>query len=241
MKVRAKLIVVIIYLEFRQGISNMSEIKNRRPIRSRNTRWANWAAKKLQMQGATPNGISLFSIVCALMAMVAFGLAFRTSYHSITVLALLFAIVGMQARLICNLLDGMVAVEGGLRSSVGAIYNELPDRISDVVIFIGIGYGLISFTSASYLGWIAGLLSVMTAYIRLLGGTCGLEQKFLGPMAKQQRIAVLTIGSVIAIFVPAHSQLILYIGLWIVVVGSFLTIINRTTVIAKELTQKGHL
>lgn len=214
------------------------EIKNRRPIRSRDTRWANWAAKKLQAKGATPNSISLFSIVCALLAMLAFWGAFASDYHAVTIMALLLAIVGIQARLICNLLDGMVAVEGGLRSPVGAIYNELPDRVSDVIIFIGLGYGLIAFPSASYLGWIAGLFSVMTAYIRLLGGTCGLEQKFLGPMAKQQRMAVLTLGSALAILIPSYSQWILYICLWIVVVGSLLTTARRTYYIGKELYQK---
>lgn len=214
------------------------EVKNRRPIRSRNTRWANWAACKLQARGATPNSISLFSIVCALLAMLAFWGAFTTSYHTVTVIALILAIVGMQARLICNLLDGMVAVEGGLRSPVGAIYNELPDRVSDVIIFIGLGYGLLAFPSASYLGWIAGLAAVMTAYIRLLGGTCGLTQKFLGPMAKQQRMAILTLGSILAILIPSYSQWILYICLWIVVLGSLLTTVRRTYNIGKELYQR---
>src|SRR5438105_2817615 len=39
----------------------------------------------------------------------------------------------IQLRLLCNLLDGMVAIEGGFRSRSGEVFNELPDRVSDVV------------------------------------------------------------------------------------------------------------
>lgn len=73
----------------------------------------------------------------------------------------------VQGRLICNLLDGMVAVEGGLRSPVGAVFNDLPDRVSDSLILIGAGYGLAGFiTYAPQLGWAAALMAVMTAYVR---------------------------------------------------------------------------
>lgn len=49
----------------------------------------------------------------------------------------------------------MVAVEGGLKSPAGAVYNELPDRIADTLIIIGVGYGLsITFPIAITLGWV---------------------------------------------------------------------------------------
>src|SRR5699024_1047269 len=99
----------------------IEENNNRRPIRSRNARWAHQAATWLKNKGITPNTISLCSIPCAAIAAIAFLLVF----HHHTAFSLLFfvlAIMGMQARLICNLLDGMVAIEGGLKSAVGPVY-----------------------------------------------------------------------------------------------------------------------
>lgn len=214
------------------------KIKNRRPIRSRDSLWAKWAAKTLQQKGATPNGISLFSIVCAAIAGLCFAFSFSVDSYWVMALFLLLAMIGIFSRLVCNLLDGMVAVEGGMRSPVGAIYNELPDRVSDTFIIIGLGYGLAFFPSAVAVSWGAALLAVTTAYVRLLGGTCGLEQRFSGPMAKQQRMLVLVIGSVLALLIPAYGQWILYICLWIVVLGSLLTAILRTYNIIQALYQQ---
>ncbi len=64
----------------------------------------------------------------------------------------------IQLRLICNLLDGMVAVEGGMKTACGDIYNDLPDRISDSLIILGIAYGLTGVNHAAELGWAAVLL-----------------------------------------------------------------------------------
>jgi vacuolar-type H+-ATPase subunit I/STV1 len=88
------------------------DVHDRRPVKTRNSAWAASAARYLRQKGYTPNTISLFSIFFALLA----GLCFLTVWHSDNTLLqrglLLFAIAGIQGRLICNLLDGMVAVEG---------------------------------------------------------------------------------------------------------------------------------
>lgn len=216
----------------------IQEIKDRRPIRARETGWANLAARQLQKWGATPNGISLFSILFSAIAAICFFFAFYSPSVTLNILLLIVAAICIQVRLICNLLDGMVAIEGGMRSSVGAIYNDLPDRISDTLILLGVGYGLLSFPSAAYIGWAAALTAMMTAYVRVLGGSCGLEQTFSGPMAKQHRMAVLTIASLIAVFIQTHGQLILFIGLWIILLGSVLTAIRRTHAIMRALKQQ---
>lgn len=214
------------------------EIKNRRPLRSRDSRWAIGAASWLKQKNVIPNDISLFSIICSEIAGIAFLLMFYFDHYWVSILFFILAVLAIQSRLICNLLDGMVAIEGGQKSPVGAIYNELPDRISDTIIFLGVGYGLWMFDWAAYLGWAAALFSVMTAYVRLLGGTCGLTQQFLGPMAKQHRMAVLTAGSAASIFVPFYGHWVLYICLWAIVIGSLLTVIWRTYHIALALNNQ---
>ena len=47
---------------------------------------------------------------------------------------------------------------------------------------------------AAPLGWAAAVLAVLTAYVRVLGGSLGLTQHFIGPMAKQHRMFTLTLG-----------------------------------------------
>ena len=111
---------------------------------------------------------------------------------------LILAVCGMQLRLLCNLFDGMVAIEGGFKTKAGEIFNELPDRFSDAFIFIGAGYALPEFAWSRELGWAAAVLAVITAYVRALGASMGAGQHFIGPMAKQQRMALMTAACLIS-------------------------------------------
>ncbi|OAT34716.1 CDP-alcohol phosphatidyltransferase family protein [Proteus myxofaciens] len=216
--------------------------KNRRPIKARNASWATNCSRWLQKKGATPNGISLFSILFAAVAglFLFFALFFSFTYSPfLYALLLILGAMMIQGRLICNLLDGMVAVEGGMKSPSGAIYNELPDRIADTFIIIGIGYGLSAyFPIAATLGWIASFFAMLTAYVRVLGGSCGLEQQFTGPMAKQHRMALITLVAIITAFIPITWGAWLFLtSLWIIILGSILTTIFRTRRIIRDLSQ----
>ncbi|WP_036771932.1 CDP-alcohol phosphatidyltransferase family protein [Photorhabdus australis] len=216
-----------------------NEIKDRRPIKTRNAIWAGKAAKWLQYRGVTPNGISVASVVFAALAGLCFATCFWSRSFWLTSVLLIIGALFIQARLVCNLLDGMVAIEGGLRTSVGTVFNDLPDRIADSFILIGLGYGLTLFPFAISLGCIAALLAVLTAYIRLLGGTCGLPQRFLGPMAKQHRMALITVGSIVAAFLPQlWGQYFLLVLLIVITLGCLWTCIRRTRVILNELQEK---
>ncbi|MFW0767342.1 CDP-alcohol phosphatidyltransferase family protein [Trabulsiella odontotermitis] len=211
------------------------DIQDRRPIRARETRWAASAARFLRRKGCTPNGISLFSILFAAIAALCFLLVWHSDSTLVQRILLVIAAAGIQGRLICNLLDGMVAVEGGLRSPAGAVYNELPDRISDTLLLLGMGYGLLHFPSGVVLGWACALFAITTAYIRLLGGTCGLTQRFSGPMAKQHRMALLTAGALAAAVVPQWGQHIGLTALIIILAGTVITCIDRTRKIIRDL------
>jgi len=79
----------------------------------------------------TPNQILLASIGCVFISGLYFYIAFKFDGQWLKTLFLILAAVMIQGRLICNLLDGMVAVEGGMSSPAGPVFNELPDRISD--------------------------------------------------------------------------------------------------------------
>ena len=213
-----------------------STAPGRRPIRARDTRWAGACARALARLGATPNGISVASVACALGAGVAF---WATPQASGIPRALLFlaAAAGVQARLLCNLFDGMVAVEGGRRTRSGEIYNELPDRLADWAILLGAGHAAGAGPHGPVLGWAAALLAILTAYVRALGTSAGTRPHFEGPMAKPHRIAAVTVAALASgvAALAGRDVPILFWALVLVAAGSALTAARRTVAIVREL------
>ena len=207
----------------------------RRELATRNRPWARGIAAWLAARGVQPNAVSIASVVFASAAAVAFVMSAASGAAFATGL-LLGAAACIQLRLLCNMLDGMLAVEGGLKTRTGDIFNELPDRIADVVILVGAGYAVGDLAYGPALGWCAAALALLTAYIRALSGSLGLSQHFIGPMAKPHRMFVLTLASVAA---AAETQLALspralVIGLVVIVAGSALTAWRRTALMLNE-------
>lgn len=158
----------------------------------------------------------------------------------ITPWLLVIAAALVQARLLCNLFDGMVAVEGGFKTKSGEIFNELPDRFADVFIFAGAGYATPEFVWSPLLGWVAAIAAVLTAYVRALGASAGASQHFYGPMAKQNRMAVMTAACLgtSAIQWSGGDFSLLPWSLILIGLGSIVTLIRRTVNIIAELESK---
>jgi phosphatidylglycerophosphate synthase len=210
----------------------------RRVLATRNTRWAGSLAHTLARLGVRPNAVSVASIGCAAAAGAALVYAPRVPAASGAAL-FVAAAAGIQLRLLCNLLDGMLAVEEGLGSKVGALYNELPDRVADVVLFAAAGYAL-PFAFGPPLGWAAATLAVGTAYVRLLAGSLGLTQHFIGPMAKQHRMFTLTVASLVAALEAwfGWPPRALTVALILIVVGTLVTTTRRVGRLARELSAR---
>ncbi len=211
----------------------------RRPLKTRQKGWALKMAFWLAARGVTPNQISLFSILCGIVACVAFVATSYVPQMLYIDLLYVIAIIGIQSRLLCNLLDGMVAVEA--RHGVGKcgeIFNDLPDRITDIFIFIGAGisaggrYGLI-------VGMSAAIAAVMTAYIRVLGKSIGAKAHFAGPAAKQHRMFILTMTciacAVLVWFDDNYRRWVMLGSLVLITIGCVATCINRLLLIRRDL------
>jgi phosphatidylglycerophosphate synthase len=211
----------------------------RRPLKSRQSRWATVSAAWLARRNVPPNFISLMSTALSALASACFVATIFVHAPAVLVALFLLAIVGMQGRLICNLLDGMVAVEGGKGSKSGEIYNDLPDRISDLLIFVAVGYAIGGALSVA-IGWIAAMLAVLTAYVRVLGRSIGSGTYFIGPMAKQQRMAVMTAACAIAAIASGWDwyRQVLLIALVLIVVGSAITVVRRLVWIVRDLESR---
>jgi phosphatidylglycerophosphate synthase len=212
---------------------------SRRPLKTRKSRWARTLAAWLAARGVRPNLVSVSSVAAAAGAGAC--LAFSLEKNGGTCAPLLVAAgLLMQIRLLCNMLDGLIAVEGGLGGPAGEIYNDLPDRIADSLIFVGAGLALRALPWGVTLGWLAALLAMLTAYVRLLGGSVGLPQSFAGPMAKQHRMFVLTVGCLGSAVEAGlgRAPRVLYAALVLIVVGSAATAARRTVKIARLLRDR---
>src|SRR5262245_1009220 len=210
---------------------------DRRPIATRNRKWAQSATTWLAARNVSPNAISIAGMCACIGAGLALGL---TSVEYNRMLWLLAAI-GAQLRLTANMLDGMVALESGRDSKVGELYNEVPDRVSDAAVFIGAGYasgGNIA------LGYIATILAIFTAYVRAVGKIAGAPNEFCGPMAKQHRMLVITVACLYCMVVPRSWQVVhlgdldigvMTMALTIIIAGCLVTVVRRLQRTARAL------
>ena len=218
-------------------------LASRRVLKSRDTLWAHALSGWLAQAGVTPNAISLLSVLFAGGAMACFLVAGDQASTAGILAAWLGAIACIQLRLVCNLMDGMVAVEGGKGSPVGAIYNDAPDRVADVLIMVGAGYsgagdpGVVKLFHVIPLGWCCAIVAVWTAYLRVLGDSLTGKHDFRGPMAKQHRMAVICGGALIEMIqhLTGSERSGILIALTMIFCGGLWTCVRRLQVMAREL------
>lgn len=221
----------------------MDNTSDRRVIPQRSQRWAVTVADALANLKLTPNSISVLSVAAAAVAAAAL-VASGFTHETTRVVCLLTAAFSLPVRLLFNMLDGMLAVEHGLRSPTGELFNELPDRISDAIIITAAGFataGVLTFH-----GWDAGvglavlaaMLALLTAYVRTLGASCGVGNIFDGTMAKPVRMWLLVLASLLSIIEMVAgwaTGVVFLIALGLVAVGSLETVITRLRRIAATL------
>jgi phosphatidylglycerophosphate synthase len=221
----------------------LADTANRRPIRSRDSEWARGLARALASGGATPDLISALSLAAALLGAALLLWAGASELWPLRAVLLLGAAAAIQLRLVCNLVDGMVAVEHGRGSAAGPIWNELPDRFSDVALLAAAGY---SAASSGVLfgveaGWACAALALITAYLRELGRGLGFPADFSGPMAKPQRMAALTAAALVSMVEQAWGWRgqSLMIALVLIGLGTAYTAVRRTQTLARRLAERG--
>jgi phosphatidylglycerophosphate synthase len=202
------------------------EPTSRRPIARIFRCTADAATRFCVRAGISPDTISYLSIVAAVVAALCF---WKSGIHSwLLIVAPLFCYL----RLWFNMLDGMVAVAGGKASRRGEILNDLPDRISDVIIFAGVAHsGLMHVV----IGYWAAIFSVLTAYVGLFGQAIAGRREFGGIMSKPWRMVALSLGAWGTFLCECYRSASLGIGVltildWtclVVMVGCLQTIIVR--------------
>jgi phosphatidylglycerophosphate synthase len=205
---------------------------DRRPIGARRFAVVKNTAALLARARVSANAISVAGMVCGVLAGA--SLWFTTRVDPLTQRVLWLAAAALvQLRLLANMLDGMVAIARGTASPVGELFNEAPDRVSDAAVLVGLGYAA---GGQVALGWTAALLAVFTAYVRSMGKAAGAGSDFRGPMAKQQRMFLVTVSSLLCAIAPtlnAYRPATYCLG--IICAGCVVTIWRRLGGIASNL------
>jgi phosphatidylglycerophosphate synthase len=214
----------------------------RRPIASRENPLSKRLAAWLAGRGVSPNAISLAGMVAGILAGASFTLTALPGWDRP---GFLLAAVLVQLRLLANMLDGMVAVQTQRALPVGELFNEIPDRVSDAAICIGAGYAA---GSLPELGYLAACVALFVAYVRAEGRVAGSHQEFCGPMAKPQRMFVLTLVALYGGLAPRAWQPVLpttpqagltAAGLALIILGGLWTAARRLGRIARALGRTG--
>lgn len=193
----------------------------RRPIKSRDANWAQKSAALLAQAGISPNTISIASVV---FSAIAGGLFIHVSTGG-DPLWLLLAGGCVGIRLICNLLDGMVAVEHQKASKLGDLFNDIPDRVADVMILAPVGFLAGGDALWLSLAWGAACLALLTAYLRFLAGTLIQRQNFCGPLDKKGRMLVVIAACLLSLHFPC--PLIFQITISVLILGTAVTFLRR--------------
>lgn len=192
--------------------------------------------------GLTPNVVSVIGMIFAtcsfftLWATSQQGSQLRRAYF-------LASALFIQLRLFCNLIDGMIAVELGKGTPLGELFNEIPDRISDILTLTGFG---LAFSGNLVLGLFAAVSAVCVAYIRAFGASIIGLQAFHGPMAKPHRMFLVTIICLFCAFFPegmiriqnVTSRGIVALSLMVLIFGAIITMIRRIRFIAETMLRK---
>ncbi|HET7315257.1 CDP-alcohol phosphatidyltransferase family protein [Salinisphaera sp.] len=214
---------------------------DRRPIKARSTRWAATAADALVRAGVSPNAISMAGLFAAVAGGVALAFTGAVETGGAERLLWLLGIALVQSRLLCNMLDGMVAVASERASPIGELYNEVPDRVADVGVLVGLGYAA---GGNATLGYVAACMALFVAYVRAMAKAAGAPNDFRGPMAKPHRMFVVTAIGIYMVVAPGAWQIawgpgsawgIAAAGLLIIIAGGAVTAMRRLQSAARSL------
>lgn len=133
---------------------------------------------KLADNGVTANHITILAMV---ISFAAGGLIVLFPTHH---WPLLLVPVVLFVRMALNAIDGMLAREHNMKSSLGAVLNELGDVLSDVALYLPLA--LVAGVNASWLVLVV-ILSIVSEMAGVVAIQIGAERRYDGPMGKSDR------------------------------------------------------
>lgn len=146
--------------------------------------------------GLTPNAVTTIGLILNIGVAVIFILGAEKGNRGD------LSFVGWAGGLILfaglfDMLDGQVARIGNMKSTFGAMYDSVLDRYSEMILFLGICYYLVShhYFLSSLFAFIALIGSMMVSYTRARAEGLGVECKG-GFMQRPERVVLISISAI---------------------------------------------
>ena len=177
-------------------------------------KWLAFEAAIFHRLGFTPNHVSIFGLILALLSALTYWQ--WESYSFLLILAPLL----MLASGFLDALDGIIARIYGETSTFGAFFDSILDRYADAVILSGIILG--GLTQISW-GLIALFGSLMVSYTRARAEAAGVKMESIGLAERAERIVILTLAS----FLNLIWSDALNFGVLLLAILTNLTVIQR--------------
>ena len=156
------------------------------------------AANALAARGVTANQVT----IAAAAISVAVGILVGWAEGGATLLLLPVALL---VRMALNAIDGMLAREHGMKSSLGAVLNELGDMISDAALYLPLA--LVPGIPALWVVLFV-VAALLTEVAGLVGPMLGRARRYDGPMGKSDRALLVGILALLIGFgVPTGTWL----------------------------------
>lgn len=114
-----------------------------------------------------------------------------------------------------DIVDGAVARATGKTSQTGAFLDSTLDRVSEVLVFLGVLVG--DYTSAPVV-LLALSLSLLVSYARAKGDALGVSLAGIGIGERSERLVVLIAASLLGV---------VWLGVWVVLVLALVTFVQR--------------
>jgi archaetidylinositol phosphate synthase len=140
--------------------------------------------------GLTPNAVSVFGIVFALLSATAYWVS------SSNMLILVLAAFLLLFSGFCDALDGVVARLYGEITVFGGFLDSLLDRYADALVLCGIIFG--GLCDVSW-GLFAIIGSLLVSYTRARAEAAGVKMESIGLAERSERVVILVVASLIMV------------------------------------------
>lgn len=153
----------------------------------------NWLVKNK----VKPNTITTIGLIINLIATIIFiyGAEYgeRSDHSYVGYAGLVILLAGLF-----DMIDGRLARVGKMSSTFGALYDSVLDRYSEMIMFLGICYYLVShdYFLSSLFAFIAMTGSVMVSYTRARAEGLGVNAS-IGLMQRPERIVIIGVSAVL--------------------------------------------